>query len=215
MLNRRTLESRLLSFLRAFAAVKGSDQLYQKAQLLNVFSVYLSHQDGSVAHAALVCLINFQLPHVVPYSPQLKHLLKKGGLRDALLDFPFSKDSDVVHPDHRKHLLPVVQRILFGRLSASSVRGMASKDSPLARRKAIVSSLAQLEGNELFPLIYLMIRNYTPDRFKLMWEKVVEDDYKTKVLFHTSASREIHFGSIPVQRQNASKGKRLTSTSCQ
>ena len=200
MMNRKTLQNRLRSFLRAFAAVKGSQQLYQRSLLLSIFNVNLSHQDAAVADASLTCLVNFRLPFIAQYAEKLQNLLKKGGLRDALLDFNLSKESETIHPEHRQHLLPVVERILFGRISTSSMRGTKSKDSPIARRKAIVSCLAQLEGDELFPLIYLMIRNYIPSSCELKWEEIATSEFKEKVLGVMSTAGTLPFGDIPIQR---------------
>lgn len=199
-MNRKTLQSRLLSFLKVFAAVKGSQQLYQRSLLLAIFNVNLSHQDAIVGDAALTCIVNFRLPHVTQYAEQLKKILKKGELRNALLEFPLSIDSDTIETNHRQQLLPIIERILFGRLTAASFRGTNSKDSPLTRRKAIVSSLAQLESDELFPMVYLMIRNYTPNSFELKWEDVVLSEYKQAVLDATGSFTTPEFNRIPIQR---------------
>jgi hypothetical protein len=130
LMNRKILQNRLLAFLKAFAAVKGSQQLYQRSVLLSVFYVNLSHQDATVAGTSLTCLVNFRLPYVSHYADKLQHLLRKGGLRDALLDFNLSRESEMLHNEHRRHLLPVIERILFGRLSTSSMRGLSRRTRP-------------------------------------------------------------------------------------
>ena len=183
-----------------FAAVRGSQQLYKRSVLLSIFYVNLSHQDAAVAGTSLACLVNFKFSYVAQYSEKLQHLLRKGGLRDALLDFNLSKESETVQTEHREHILPIIERILFGRLSTSSMRGVKSKDSPLARRKAIVSSLSQLEGFELFPMIYLMIRNYMPASFDLKWEEIGTASYQEAVLNVFSMSPKLHCENIPIQR---------------
>lgn len=200
LMNRKILQNRLLAFLKAFAAVKGSQQLYQRSVLLSVFYVNLSHQDATIAGTSLTCLVNFRLPYVSHYTEKLHHLLRKGGLRDALLDFNLSRESETFHKEHRQHLLPVIQRILFGRLSTSSMRGIKSKDSPMARRKAIVSCLSQLDGDELFPMIYLMIRNYIPLSFELKWEELATNEYHNELLLVMRTLKNVPFGDIPVQR---------------
>jgi U3 small nucleolar RNA-associated protein 20 len=196
----RSLQSRLLSFLKVFAAVRGSQQLYKRSVLLSIFYANLSHQDAAVAGTSLTCLVNFKFSYVSQYAEKLQHLLRKGGLRDALLDFNLSRESETIHAEHREHILPIIERILFGRLSTSSMRGVKAKDSPLARRKAIVSSLSQLEGMELFPMIYLMIRNYIPASFDLKWEEVVTATYQEAVLNVFTTSPKSHFENIPIQR---------------
>jgi U3 small nucleolar RNA-associated protein 20 len=180
--------------------VKGSGQLYLRQELLSIFFVNLSHPDSTVAETAFTCVLNFRLPYLEPYSDRLRRIFKVKELRDALLDFPLSKENEVIHQDHRKQLVPILLRILFGRLAAGSMRGTSSKDTPLARRKAIISFLAQLEIGEIFPLIYLMVRNYAPLTFELKWEDVGLASYEADLLTCFKTSESTHFVDMPIQR---------------
>ncbi|CAM9237943.1 unnamed protein product, partial [Phaeothamnion confervicola] len=80
-----------------------------------------------------------------------------------------------VASEHRARLVPVVTRILFGRLMASSTRGSGggggaggtsggggAKASPAARRAAVLSFLAGLAPLELAEFVFLMLRAFLP-----------------------------------------------------
>jgi U3 small nucleolar RNA-associated protein 20 len=199
-LNQRTLQSRLLSFLKAFATVKGSDQLYQRSILSSIFQVNLSHQDPIIASTSLTCLLNFRIPHIEGYADKLLNLLKQGALRESLLDWNVSIEGEVIDPSHRPALIPLLQRILFGRLSSSSVRGTKTKDSPQSRRKAIISCLSQLEGDELFPTFYLMIRNYIPKSFQIQPERMHVFEYREEMISLINHTKSLCLRDFPIQR---------------
>jgi U3 small nucleolar RNA-associated protein 20 len=178
-LGRTILDKRLLAFLKVFAVVNGPQQLYKHGLLLSVFTCFVSHQDSATAQAALSCVLKFKQPFVTPYAEQLRNMLKKGELRDTMLKFNMSKESKAIDSEHRALLLPLVTRILFGRLSAKVSISKASKETPSARRAAVMSFLSVLDGNddELYPLFYLMVRSYIPSPNNLKpVEKQDEED---------------------------------------
>ena len=148
MFKRSDLQKRLTSFLQVFAAVNGPKQLYKHTVLLSIFQSLLSHQEAFVAKLALECVVKFKLPHVTPYSDQLRRFLKKGELREAMLNFNIRKDAEIIHVDHREGLLPLVCRILFGRISSRASEGRSAKDTPAARRASVLSYLSLVENAE-------------------------------------------------------------------
>jgi U3 small nucleolar RNA-associated protein 20 len=175
-----------LAFLKVFAAVNGPQQLYKCSLLLSVFTCFVSHQDNATAQAALSCVLKFKQPFVTPYAEQLRGMLKKGELRDTMLKFNMSKEAKAIDSEHRASLLPLVTRILFGRLSAHVTISKASKETPSARRAAVMSFLSVLDGNddELYPLFYLMVRNYFPSQNSVKpVEKQDEDDRQNALVW--------------------------------
>ena len=178
-LGQSILDKRLSSFLKVFAAVNGPQQLYKQHLLLSVFTCFVSHQDLAVAGAALSCVLKFKQPFVTPYADHLKGMLKKGELRDAMLSFNMSKDAGVIDPEHRAALIPLISRVMFGRLTSRAAIGKSSKDTPAARRATVLSFLSVLEGRagELYPLFYQMIRCYIPKQYTL---KPVEEQTRTE-----------------------------------
>lgn len=83
-------------------------------------------------------------------------------MRNALLKFEEAIEGEKIEKDHLKLLIPVLSRILFGRLSVRESR--SGKDSPAARRSAILSFLSQVcqDDEEIFYFVYLMIRSFIP-----------------------------------------------------
>jgi U3 small nucleolar RNA-associated protein 20 len=159
---------RLLCFLRVFAVLDGPKQLVHHQLLEKVYRSFLSHQDDEVAQLALSCLLKYKTQYLLPYSSFLNEILKKGQLREALLNFAEKFKAGDVAELHREALLPLISRILFGRLSVKGKR--SSKDSPVARRAAILSFLSVVckDESEIFPFVYLMTRHFLPRKQRLI-----------------------------------------------
>jgi U3 small nucleolar RNA-associated protein 20 len=165
------LQKRLKAFLGAFAAIDGPKQLVQHSLLENVFRSFLSDHDPSVVELSLTCLLKFKLEYLVPYSGLIRDMVQKGKLRSSLLKLTEVVDSGSMSHNHKKLLIPLLSRILFGRITSKIAKN--SKDTPAARRAAILSFLSVLCPTEedLFPFVYLMTRSFVPRSEKL---KVVE-----------------------------------------
>lgn len=66
-----------------------------------------------------------------------------------------------INPAHRPRLLPVVIRLVYGRLAASGSRGRAGgHGGPAARRVAVLAFLSSLCSEELAELFSLMVRPF-------------------------------------------------------
>eukprot|EP00978_Attheya_sp_CCMP212_P026914 scaffold89414_cov49-Attheya_sp.AAC.2 len=196
-LGRKSLQQKLSSFLKTFAAVNGPQQLFKHKLLLSIFIAYLSNPDHSIAQLSLKCVIKYKLPYITPYSETLEKLLAKGEFRETLTKFDISVEADTINSQHRKKLIPVLIRVLFGRLVARGSGTKSSKDSPAARRAAILSfmsSLRESEG-ELDSFVYLMVRVYIPPHVN------VQDCDNTKELLDSAAEISVEeVGNIQMQR---------------
>jgi U3 small nucleolar RNA-associated protein 20 len=183
-IDRRAIHQRLVSILRAFATVNGPQQLFQHKLLFSVYLSFLNHSDTTIAQLALDCILRFKPAYLVPYGDLLKKFYSKGNLRDAMLQFRSADEEGVVINDHRPHLLPILCRVMFGRLSARSIEGRASKDSPSARRTAILSFVASFckDEKELYSFIYLMVRPFLPGRYTAKAIELQDEEYRGSLI---------------------------------
>jgi U3 small nucleolar RNA-associated protein 20 len=158
---RRSNQKRLIAILKTFSAIQGPKQLYKHEVLRLIYSSLVGHPDLSVAHLAFTNLRRFGDSGIRAYADILEKLFVNGKLRDALLQIKMAADSDSFALEHRAALIPTLCRILFGRL-ASKAGAKSSKDSPAARRGAILSFLNGFceEDGHLYPFMYLMLRGY-------------------------------------------------------
>lgn len=157
---RKAIENRMLAILKVCAKVNGPQQMYKHTVLFQVFVSVLGHSDILAQHA-FSSILRFKPEYVVPYSETLTKLFVKGKMREALLELKEKKNEGTIPRDHRHQLVPMVTRILLGRVSSKNT-SRSAKDTPSARRVAIFSFLAGFcEGSEeLYPAVYLSVRQF-------------------------------------------------------
>ncbi|CAJ1908376.1 unnamed protein product [Cylindrotheca closterium] len=168
---------RLLCFLKVFAVLDGPKQLVHHQLLERIFRCFLNHQDETVARLALTALSKYKVPYLVPYQSFFFDVLKKGQLKDSLLDFAEKYKEGKVVKSHRAQLMPLLVRLLFGRLSPKGKK--SSKDTPASRRTAVLSFLSVLcEGEEdVFNFVFMMTRSFIPRNEKLVaMEQITPED---------------------------------------
>ena len=138
--------------------------MYRNSLLQRIFIALLANPDANIAQASFDCLMKFKLPHIVPYCEQMRKLLTKSELREAMTKFDISMEKSIVDKEHRQQLIPIITRILFGRLAARQSGKKSSKDSPESKRAAVLSFLSSVDTSkgELNALIYMMVRAFIP-----------------------------------------------------
>ncbi|CAB9504964.1 processome component 20 homolog [Seminavis robusta] len=200
LLKGHVVHQRLISILKVFAAVSGPTQLYKHSLLLSMYTSLLS-QETKTAQLAFDCIKSYKLPFMTFFSENVGTLFAKGGLREGLLKFTTSLETRTIDNKHRRQLVPFLMRVLFGRLSARSGGSRSSKDSPSARRAAVLSFIAVLckSDEELYPLIYLMIRNYVPTSFLLLPVEQQDESARNKVLFNVKDISFDELALLPMQ----------------
>ncbi|GAX11440.1 U3 small nucleolar RNA-associated protein 20 [Fistulifera solaris] len=163
-IDRHAVVSHLKMILKALALVRGPQQLVKHELLFSIHSKLVGHPDYAIADLALSCIQRYKPAALSPYDEHLRKLLSKGKLREGLLELRSADEDGNIATEHRADLLACLSRILFGRLSAKATSG-SSKDSPGARRNAIMSFLSSMfrtfEERSIF--VNLMIRPYISD----------------------------------------------------
>lgn len=199
------MQKKLESFLKTFAAVKGPQQLYKHKVLLQIFVSFLGNPDARLSNLAFSCVLRFKLPYLTPYVDHVQPMLKREGLREALTKFDLSRDGEIVDAEHRLLLLPIVIRILFGRFSArGNGANKSAKDSPTARRAAILSFFSGIgnDEGELNYFIYMMIRAFIPRNASMKSEGVLIEKETLMRLIDSSESITLaDLKQIPLKRQ--------------
>ena len=186
--------------LKIFAAVKGPKQFYKHSVLLSIFIALLGVQDSSISQLALSCVKTFKLPYITPFAERFEHLFAKGGLKDGLLKFKSSLELGRLDNESRQRLIPILMRVLFGRLSARA-GSRSSKDSPTARRAAILSFISTFceSEDDLYPFLYLMIRGYLPQDCVLRPMEDQDSIERQKILQKVQTVTISDLASLPTQ----------------
>jgi len=191
------VQKRLQCFLRAFSAIEGPKQLVHHRLLEKIFRSFLSHSDTSIVGDALSCLVKYKLDYLSPYHRHLREILQKGKLKTSLINLSELIDSGKMVDKDRKRLLPILARILFGRITSRS--GRSSNDTPASRRSAILSFMSVIckEQEGFFPFLYLMTRCFIPKTESLKVLEQYEAGDRSRILDVLMATRPVDLDMLP------------------
>lgn len=125
----------------------------------------------------------------------------KGGLKEGLLKLISSLESAEIDTRYRRTLIPILLRILFGRLSARAASGRTSKDTPESRRSAVLNFISVIctSKEDMYPFIYLMLRNYVPADFPMNPVETHTQETKMEVLAKLSGVTPNDLEDLPSQ----------------
>ncbi|KAL6704144.1 U3 snoRNP protein [Coniothyrium glycines] len=126
------------AMLSIFAMFKNPKVLHRAAEVKEALLVLLGNGDVDIQKAALKALLTWKESAIVAYQEQLLNLLDDARFRDEL---PIFLSDDQLQQDHIAQVLPIVLRLLYGKVIAGK-RGLESK------RKAVFVGLKNRFGNE-------------------------------------------------------------------
>ncbi|CDK29087.1 unnamed protein product [Kuraishia capsulata CBS 1993] len=124
---------RLLPKFNNLPVVARADELYQFMLTL------LTNKFADSQKMALDALLNWKIPTLSKYKDNLKNLLDESIFRDEIAKL-FSKSENVLEEDDKKIVIPLVLRILFGKMQSG--HNVAAKHS---RRSTAVGVLMSID----------------------------------------------------------------------
>jgi U3 small nucleolar RNA-associated protein 20 len=191
------LQKRLNCFLSTFSAIEGPKQLVHHKLLENIFRSFLSHPDVTIVGYSISCLMKFKLDYLTPYNRHLREMIQKGKLRSSLINLSEIIEDGKMKNEDRKLMLPILARILFGRVTAKS--GKSSNDSPASRRVAVLSFMSVIckEEEDYFPFLYLMTRCFIPQTEKLKLLESYEPDDRSHIIDTLMTTRSVDMALLP------------------
>jgi len=135
--------------LRLFTAFKNPKALYKESELRQLFMKFLSHREGEVQKLAVKCLMTYKFNYLEPYKENIDRLLDDENFRDELAHFSVDEESGIVDVSHREGLMPVLIRLLYGKMQRSTGTGTGGKAGIGARRAVVLRFLAFCPQKEI------------------------------------------------------------------
>ncbi|KAJ5101622.1 hypothetical protein NUU61_003844 [Penicillium alfredii] len=167
-----------LAMLALFGQFLNPRVLYKAPEVHNAVLGLLCHGNSEIQKATLKVLFTWKNPHVLPYQENLLNILDESRFKDELAVFVHVGGEDsLIEQEHRPVLLPVLLRLLYGRM-ISKAGASAGQAGQAGRRKAILRTLSHLSEEDfgLFmqlsfgPLEAHIVKNNTPDLTVLLEE---------------------------------------------
>ncbi|XP_044041482.1 small subunit processome component 20 homolog isoform X2 [Siniperca chuatsi] len=156
-LPRRAAAKQLVAHLKVFAKFTNPRSLYLESSLSELYYQLLCHQDQQIQRVALECVLAYKDPNIVPYKENLERLLDDKHFKEEIVHFNISEETGVVDVSHRARLIPLLMRILFGRLRSKAGSKFQGKASAASRSSIILRFLAGCQAEELGIFIDLLL----------------------------------------------------------
>ncbi|XP_028307568.1 small subunit processome component 20 homolog [Gouania willdenowi] len=156
-LSRRGAAKQLIAHLQVFTKFTNPRALYMESSLYELYQQLLCHQDQQIQRVALECVFSYKDPNIVPYKENLERILDDKHFKEEIVHFNISDETGVVDASHRDKLVPVLMRILFGRLRTKAGSKFQGKSSAASRSSIILRFLAGCQEEELGMFIDLLL----------------------------------------------------------
>ncbi|KAF4793836.1 Small subunit processome component 20 like protein [Turdus rufiventris] len=139
---RRAAAKQLIAHLQVFSKFSNPRALYLEQKLNALYTQLLTHQDQNVQRIALDCIMTYKHPHLLPYRENLQRLLEDKSFKEEIVHFSISEETTVVKTEHRPDLIPVLMRILYGRMRNKTGSKTQGKSSASTRMSIVLRFLA-------------------------------------------------------------------------
>lgn len=156
--NSKLTKNKMASWLSLFSVFKNTKSVYRTQDLNAAFMRIIAMGDSKLQSAALECIFTWKDPNIKPYADNLRNLLDDIKFRDELATFIQNEEQIQIDPAHRDGLMPVVMRVLYGRLIQRN-KG-SNKSSKNARRKIILGGISCCKTNEIRYFIDLALEPF-------------------------------------------------------
>ncbi|CAH2980138.1 unnamed protein product [Chilo suppressalis] len=137
----------LIGVMQVLAQFKNPRALHKESVFWELYMDFLKHKNAGLQKYALDCILNYKNKSVTPYKTNLYNMVDENKLRDELTRFKITEDSNNIQPDDRVHLVPIILRILYGKMTAKL--GADKKGGGQARRSLVMRYLAGCNENEV------------------------------------------------------------------
>ncbi|KAJ5343894.1 Down-regulated-in-metastasis protein [Penicillium brevicompactum] len=142
-----------LSMLTLFARFLNPIVLYRAPEVHTAILGLLCHGNSELQRHALKVLFTWKDPNVLPYQENLLNLLDESRFKDELGVFVHVGGEDsLIKNEHRDVLLPVLLRLLYGRMISKAGSAAAGQ---AGRRKTILRTISHLSEQDFGLFIQL------------------------------------------------------------
>ncbi|KAI9252331.1 hypothetical protein BDA99DRAFT_563365 [Phascolomyces articulosus] len=145
-------KSRMISWLDMFAAFTNPKVMYKTDDMYSILMRLLSKGEVALQKAALECVFTWKHKSVTPYTDNLRNLLNEQRFRHEVFAFLSTDEVQAsIDPAHREQLMPIIMRILYGRLVQPAARRGKSgaRVNKESRRNAILGAVAICQPTEV------------------------------------------------------------------
>ncbi|KAA0720706.1 Small subunit processome component 20 -like protein [Triplophysa tibetana] len=154
---RRAAAKQLIAHLKVFSKFTNPRSLYQEPSIYKMYTELLCHKDQEMQKIALDCLMTYKDPNILPYKVNLERLLDDKYFKDEIVHFNIADEGSVVQTSHRPQLIPMLMRILYGRMRTRIGNKFQGRSTATSRSSIVLRFLAGCQPEELGMFIDLLL----------------------------------------------------------
>ncbi|XP_028810161.1 small subunit processome component 20 homolog [Denticeps clupeoides] len=154
---RRAAAKQLIAHLKVFSKFTNPRALFMESSLNDLYIQLLCHRDQQIQKIALDCILTYKDPAILPYKENLERLLDDKHFKDEIIHFNISDEGNVVKASHRPHLIPLLMRILFGRMRTKAGNKFQAKTGMASRSSIVLRFLAGCQSEEMGMFIDMLL----------------------------------------------------------
>ncbi|CAB3248283.1 unnamed protein product [Arctia plantaginis] len=130
----------LINIMQVLAQFKNPRALHKEPEFWELFMEFLKHKNLGLQKYALDCILNYKNKSVVAYKNNLCNLVDEKKFKDELTQFKITEDAENIHSDDREHVVPIILRILYGKMTTKLAAD--KKGGGQTRRSLVMRYLA-------------------------------------------------------------------------
>ncbi|XP_022238550.1 small subunit processome component 20 homolog [Limulus polyphemus] len=180
----------LRAHLGVFAKFQNPRAISRSEELHQLYLELLCYRDAEVQKLAFDCVMTYNHKYLTPYKENFYSLLDEKTFKTEATLFSIDSEHGSVQAEHREELLPVLMRILYGKMLYKTGGNTGGKSNAHIRRGIVLRFLAGCNESEL--KMFLMLA-FSP--FKHVFDKNPLEIVK-------NMKRELDLSAVvPVRRQ--------------
>ncbi|XP_005089362.1 small subunit processome component 20 homolog isoform X2 [Aplysia californica] len=148
----------LLVHLDLFALFKKQRSMFNKPEVQDTFHQLLKNRNSSIQKAAFECLVTYKSPHILPYRENFNRLLDDKTFKSEIILFRVDEENSEVKDGDRDGLLPVLMRILYGKMHGKAGNDTAGTSRSRVRKSIVFGFLSGCKPDELRYFLTLLFQ---------------------------------------------------------
>lgn len=176
MQKRKTKET-FITVSRVIHSFRDIGKVHRIEELRQLLMTLLCCRDSSIQKASLNCILIFKLEAIEPYVSKMFKLLDEKSVRSELTTFSADEESTFIQDEHRSTLMPILLRILFGRMIGKIGQKASGRDKADIRKTLVMRFIASCKHNEImffFGLLFDPIFKHTDLKYNELATKLDE-----------------------------------------
>ncbi|XP_068744813.1 small subunit processome component 20 homolog [Montipora capricornis] len=145
----RAAAKSLCIHLSLFTAFKGPKSLFKEPELRQLYMRFLTQKESEVQKLAVKCLMTYKFNYLQPYKENVERLLEDENFREELAHFSVDEERGIVDSNHREGLMPILIRLLYGKMKRWTGTGTGGKAGVGTRRSVVLRFLASCPQHEM------------------------------------------------------------------